>query len=230
VNDKRKKKKQQSLITTSAPTRNEYIRCGKTKSPIIITRFQRLSIFKPYDQLNAVNGSTSSTTTMPIIRQPQRRGTFEMRRQDEDTMLASSLNLTNLTKTNTSGGDFGSFEWSTISWRNNVEKLFETVEFQRTKSYRTPSSGSTNNLFEQLLSSSANGAIVVDAATAASQQQAAAGADRKGSMAKAKLTIAQNNKDSSNTLQPTSKTSGSTNKSITGGSQKRASVISLKNI
>lgn len=228
MNDKRKKKKQQSLITTSAPTRNEYIKSGKTKSPIIITRFQRLSIFKPYDQLNAA--SNSSTTTMPIIRQPQRRGTFEMRRQDEDTMLASSLNLTNLTKTNASGGDFGSFEWSTISWRNNVEKLFETVEFQRTKSYRTPSSGSTNNLFEQLLNSSTNGAIVVDAATAASQQQAAAGADRKGSMAKAKLTIAQNNKDSSNSLQPTTKTSGSTNKSITGGSQKRASVISLKNI
>lgn len=42
---------------------------------------------------------------------------------------------------------------ASLSWRSNVDKLFEAVEFQKTKSYRTPNNNLATNLFDQVFQS-----------------------------------------------------------------------------
>lgn len=115
-------------------------------------------------------------------------------------------------------------DWSSVSWRRNVEKLFETVEFQHTKSYRTPSSNNSNNrLFDQIMGVDGNSQAGGGggAATNPNERKNSLNRTRQGSQ----TALGQTTKES--VQSQTAKQSSSTLKST--NTMKRASVVSLKN-
>lgn len=124
-------------------------------------------------------------------------------------------------------------DWSSMSWRKSVEKLFETVEFQQTKSYRAPNNNNNNQsasgIFDQAAQSvDGNGQTAGGASTAN---------ERKSSVSRAKASMSQTiggqSKDSAFFMGSIGggkqSTSSSHNKPSTANMQKRASIVSLKN-
>lgn len=163
---------------------DEVICNNKTKTPIVITRIQKKSL-----TALELSPSTFMCETNGILKPTAPR------------VLDSSLYEYSSSKSELT-------DYSTMSWRRNVEKLFETVEFQRTKSYRTPSTNSNNNLFDQLLSSKETG-------------------ERKNSMAKMKANALAKDSVLPQPNMTLPKQSNATQKSSI--LQKRTSIISLQN-
>lgn len=210
---------------------------NKTNMPIIVTRIHKKSItaldFRPvnnhqFQHHNNTNNHLSGSSMSNFFNHHHHTSSSKLPNRPTIQFDSSSFNNYS-SEANAIRSDLS--DWSCMSWRKNVEKLFETVEFQHTKSYRAPTTNnaSASRLFDQAAQS-------VDGNNSQTAGASSTANERKNSLSRAKASMAQQtpggqSKDSSalmGSIGGKQSTNSTLNKS-TANMQKRASIVSLKN-